>query len=308
MSLISSLDAPVPAVVTAPGGPSLSRIVAGAWRLAEWNLPTERRLQWIHEALDLGITTFDHADLYGGYQAERLFGEALARAPGLREHLQIVGKCGIRPPCVQRPEHRVKHYDTSAAHVVASVEQSLRSLHTDRLDLLLVHRPDALMEPDALARCFDCLRRAGKVLHFGVSNHAPSQFSLLHRRFALATNQIELSPLHLDPLEDGTLDQAQDLGIAPMVWSPLAGGRLMSGDDEASVRVRAVLERLAAEHDATATTIAFAWVLRHPSRPLPIAGTRHVARLREAAAACAIALDAQDWYEIRSAAAGRDVP
>jgi predicted oxidoreductase len=298
----------VPAVTTAAGGPTLSRLVAGAWRMDAWGMDVAARVRWIEGCLALGLTTFDHADIYGQYGVEALFGEALAAAPGLRERMQIVTKCGIRMVSPARPAHRLGHYDTSAAHVEASVDQSLKNLRTDRLDLLLIHRPDALMDADALAACFERLRAAGKVRHFGVSNHAPSQFALLHRRFPLATNQIELSPLRLDALHDGTLDQAQDLAVAPMIWSPLAGGRLFTGTDADAVRVRATMERLAAERGISVTTLAYAWLLRHPSRPLPITGSQRLEAIGEAVAALGVVLDAQAWYEIWVAGAGHPVP
>jgi predicted oxidoreductase len=301
---------PSPAVQpfrTSPQGPSLSRIVAGAWRMADWQLSAEARATWIEDCLELGISTFDHADIYGDYRVEALFGEALAASPGLRERIQLVSKCGIRLVSAQRPENRLKSYDTSPSHVRASVEASLRALRTDRLDLLLIHRPDALMRADALAACFEELRVAGKVLHFGVSNHTPSQFALLQRHVPLATHQIECSPLHLAPLHDGTLDQCQELGIAPMIWSPLAGGRLFTGDDARARSVRGALEDAAAAYGVTPTSFAYAWLLRHPSHPLPITGSRRVEVLREAAAACAVALDAQTWYQIWAAGAGHEV-
>jgi predicted oxidoreductase len=302
------LQPAVPLVATAPGGPALSRVIAGAWRMNEWQMDVPARVRWIEGCLERGVSTFDHADIYGGYGVEALFGEALAATPGLRDRLQLVTKCGIRMVSPARPAHRLGHYDTSAAHVEASVDQSLRNLRTDRIDLLLIHRPDMLMDADALAACFARLRAAGKVLHFGVSNHTPSQFALLHRRFPLATNQIELSPLHLAPLHDGTLDQAQDLGVAPMIWSPLAGGRLFTGTDAAAVRVRATLERLAAERGISVTTLAFAWLLRHPAKPLPLTGSRRLEAIEEAVAALGVALDAQAWYEIQVAGAGHPVP
>ena len=285
----------------------LSPIVAGAWRLAEWGWTTQQRLAWIEGNLDLGVTSFDHADIYGGYGVEALFGEALALKPGLRARLQIVSKCGIKLIAPARPGHSVKHYDTSAAHVRASVEQSLRNLQTDHLDLLLIHRPDALMDFDELAEVFTALRSEGKVGHFGVSNFSPAQLAPLHRRFALATHQIEWSPLHLAPLHDGTLDQCQDLGLRPMIWSPLAGGRLFTADDETTRRVRLVLESLAAELGVAVITLVTAWVMRHPSAPLPILGSRRIEVAREAMAALDLRLDAQQWWRVWTAAAGREV-
>ena len=286
----------------------LSPIVAGAWRLADWQWTPQQRLAWIEGNLDLGVTSFDHADIYGGYSVESLFGEALALAPPLRGRMQLVSKCGIQLVTPARPGHAVKHYDTSAAHVRASVEQSLRSLRTDHLDLLLIHRPDALMDVDELSEVFDALHRAGKVRHFGVSNFSPAQLAPLHRRLALATHQIELSPLHLDPLHDGTLDQCIDLGLRPMVWSPLAGGRLFTAQDDTARRVRATLEAMAHELGVSTTTLAIAWVLRHPSQPLPILGSRRIEVARDAWAARSLKLDAQQWYRLWTAAAGREVP
>jgi predicted oxidoreductase len=292
----------------AAGGPALSPIVAGAWRMADWGWSAQERLRWIEQCVELGVTSFDHADIYGGYRVEALFGEALALAPALRERIQLVGKCGIKLVDPARPAHRIKHYDTSAAHIVASAEASLRALQTDHLDLLLIHRPDALQDADEVARAFEALRTAGKVRHFGVSNFTPSQLELLHARTPLVTNQVELSPLHLDPLHDGTLDQCQRLGLRPMIWSPLARGRVFTGDDERARRVRDELSRLASELGVAVTTLVFAWLLRHPSRPLPIAGSQRIEAAREAVAALDLRLTPEQWYRVWTASAGHEVP
>ena len=285
----------------------LSPVVAGLWRLAEWRLDVPARVRWIEQALELGITSFDHADIYGDYRAEALFGEALQRAPALRARMQLVSKCGIRLRSAQRP-YRLNHYDTAAGYVRAQVEQSLRNLHAERLDLVLIHRPDYLMDAAALAETFAALTREGKVAHWGASNHSASQFALLHQHHRLVTHQLELSPLHLDALDDGTLDQAQQLGARPMIWSPLGGGRLFSGEDEQTVRVRADMQGIAARYGISLSTLAFAWVLRHPSRPHPITGTGRIEGLREAVAAREVTLDAEDWYAIWAASKGHGVP
>lgn len=287
---------------------SLSPIVAGCWRMAEWKFDPGQRLRWIGQALDLGIDSFDHADIYGDYSVESLFGEALALQPGLRQRIRLVGKCGIKLPSAQRPQHTIKSYDSSRAHVLASVESSLRALRTDYLDLLLIHRPDLLMDADELAATFAELKAAGKVLHVGVSNHSPAQLALLHARHRLATHQIELSPLHLPPLDDGTLEQCQALRLRPMLWSPLAGGRLFGDGDERAGRVRAVLADLGRRHGgASVATMAYAWLLRHPSRPWPVTGSGREQGLREAVDALKIELSAQEWYEVWQASAGREV-
>ena len=286
----------------------LSPIVAGLWRLPEWQIDTAGLVRWVEEALALGITSFDHADIYGSYTVEAMFGEALAAAPGLRERLQIVTKCGIKCVSPARPGHAINHYDTSRAHVLASVDNSLRALRTDRIDLLLIHRPDLLMDFDELVEVLRLLLAAGKVLHFGVSNHTPGQVALLRKRHPVATHQIEFSPLQMRALADGTLEQCVDLGLRPMIWSPLAGGRLFSSDDGQAHRVRAVLQDLAGQHGTTMATVAFAWVLRHPSRPHPVTGSGRVAALREAVAALDVRLSAEDWYRVWVASIGHGVP
>jgi len=282
-------------------------VAAGAWRLAEWQLSVDQRLAWIEGCIERGLHCFDHADIYGDYQVEALFGEALARQPGLRQRMQLVSKCGIKLLSGARPSHGIKSYDSSDAHVTASVDNSLKALRTDRLDLLLIHRPDLLLDADALAETFTRLRRQGKVLHFGVSNFTPAQFELLHSRIPLVTNQIECSPLHLAPLDDGTLDQAQRLRLRPMIWSPLAGGRLFRADTEAAHRVRQVMGEIGVRLGVSTTTLALAWLMRHPSRPVPVIGSRRLSVADEAMAATRLSLSAEDWYRIWRASAGREV-
>lgn len=276
--------------------------------MAEWGMSPQARLAWMEACLDQGVSTFDHADIYGAYTAEGLFGEALALKPGLRQRMQLVSKCGIKLVTPNRPQHRIKSYDTSPEHVMASVDASLRALKTDHLDVLLIHRPDALMDAAELAQCFAHLQAAGKVREFGASNFTPSQFALLNKHIPLVTHQIECSPLHLEPFADGTLDQAQSLGLPPMIWSPLAGGRLFHGADEAAVRVRAVLERVANAWGTRVTTVACAWLMRHPSRPIPVLGSQRTQAYAEAMSATGLTMDRETWYEIWSAGAGRYVP
>lgn len=294
-----------------PGGPEFSRLVAGMWRVGEWGFDTRGLLDFIHGCLDLGITTFDNADIYGGYSYEGVLGAALMAEPGLRSRMELVTKCGIQLINSRRPGNRVHHYDTGRDHIIASAENSLRELRIDYLDLLLIHRPDPLMDADEVAGAFDALRAAGKVRHFGVSNFMPWQFHLLQSRLdiPLVTNQIELSVLYLDPLHDGTLDQLQRLRVPPMIWSPLAGGRLFDPSDERAVRVRAALERVGRElGGAGVDQVAIAWLLRHPARALPVLGTGKIERVRAAADAEGLALDRQQWFAIWEASAGREVP
>ncbi|NMM27234.1 MAG: oxidoreductase [Glaciimonas sp.] len=296
-----------PRIQIAPNGPEFSRVVLGLWRLSEWQLTPNERLTLLEQYLALGITSIDHADIYGDYDCENLFGEALSMAPCLRERIEIISKCGIKLVSAKHPGYQLKHYDTSRAHIIASVERSLSNLRTDYLDLLLIHRPDPLLEADEVAEAFRLLQQAGKVRHFGVSNFTPAQFDLLASRFPLVTNQLELSTIHHDALQDGTLDQCQRLSIAPMIWSALAGGRLFSEHSPRAQRVRVALAAIAAELGVSEAAIAYAWILRHPARPLILTGSHRIDAMREAVTATRIGLSRAQWFAIWSAATGSEV-
>lgn len=280
-------------------GPEFSRIAFGMWRLNSWQLTAQQRLTLIQQALDLGITTLDHADIY---QSEVPFGEALSLAPSLRDRIEIVTKCGI---ILNQP---INYYNTDRAYIINSLENSLRNLRTEYVDLLLIHRPDPLMQADEIAAAFEHLHTSGKVRHFGVSNFTPSQFDLLASRHPLVTNQIELSPLFLDPLHDGTLDQCQQHRISPMIWSALAGGRVFAESSERAQRLRNTLDELAAHYGVSAATIVYAWLLQHPSKPVVLTGSGRVSVLQEAVAATELTLTRAHWFSIWSASTGTSVP
>ncbi|MGO4465828.1 aldo/keto reductase, partial [Pseudoduganella sp. RAF53_2] len=250
---------------------------------------------------------FDHADIYGGYGVEGLFGEALSLKPSLRDKIQLVSKCGIKLVSSRRPAHTIQHYDTSAAHIRASVENSLKELRTDHLDLLLIHRPDPLMDFDEVAHVFETLRSEGKVREFGVSNFSRHQFDTLHKRIALVTNQVEFSPLHLAPMWDETFDGLQDKGIRPMIWSPLAGGRLFSEGDASSERLRLKIKEIADELGKPFASVVFAWIMQLPSRPVPLTGTGRLDGIKVAVEATKFKLSRAQWFEILRAARGHEV-
>lgn len=296
-----------PRITTTHNGLELSRIVAGMWRMTEWGMTVEERIAFIEQCIALGVTSFDHADIYGSYGVEGLFGEALGRKPSLRDQIQLVSKCGIKLIAPQRPQHTIQHYDTSPGHIIASTEESLRQLQTDRLDLLLIHRPDPLMDFDKVAEAFSRLRKSGKVLHFGVSNFSRHQFESLNRRIALATNQVEFSPLHTAPMFDETFDGLQDLGIAPMTWSPLGGGRLFNGSDVVAENLRLVIKDIADKLQQPFASVVFAWIMQLPSRPIPLTGTGRVEAIAVAVAGTRFTLDRSDWFKILRAARGHDV-
>ena len=300
-------DLMCPRIVTRPLGPDLSRIVAGMWRMTEWGMSAEQRVDFIERCIALGVTSFDHADIYGGYGVESLFGDALRLQPSLRERIELVTKCGIKLVSPERPQHTIQHYDTSAAHIHASVEQSLRQLGTDRIDLLLIHRPDPLMDFDEIAQCFHGLRQAGKVLHFGVSNFSRHQFEALDKRIALATNQVEFSPLHTAPMFDQTFDGLQDLGVSPMIWSPLAGGRLFHGGEDHADNLRLVIKGIADELGQPFASVVFAWIMQLPSRPVPLTGTGRIEAIAVAVAGTQFSLSRAQWFSILRAARGHEV-
>jgi predicted oxidoreductase len=255
----------------------------------------------------LGITSFDHADIYGGGEAETHFGAALHASGLARDEIQLISKCGIQPMGENYPGNRVKHYDSSPAHIVRSIDRSLKALGTEYLDLLLLHRPDPLMQAEETARALERSMQAGKVRAVGVSNFSPSQFALLERFIPLATNQIECSLMHLDPLEDGTLDQAQNIGFRPMIWSPLGGGQLFAPEEERGRRVTEVLHQLGQRYDEQPSVIALAWLLAMPSRPLPILGSGRLDRLRTYCRAGDLSLSRQDWFILYEASRGYPV-
>jgi predicted oxidoreductase len=292
-------------------GPQFSRIVPGVMRLNDWNLSTSELITWIETCLELGMTTFDHADLYGSYTCEQLFGNALREKPALRDKIELVTKCDIMMVSPNRPHIKLKYYDTSYKHIIQSVENSLRNLDTSYIDLLLIHRPDALMEPDEVAQAFTDLHLNGKVRYFGVSNFSTTQFDMLQSRldFPLVTNQVEFSVTHMQPLYDGTFDQAIQHHFTPMAWSPLGGGSVFNANDDRIRQLRAAITQVGDElGGASLDQVMLAWILRHPANIVPIIGTGKLDRIRSAAGATKLTLTREQWYRIWMASTGHEVP
>lgn len=288
-----------------------SRIVHGYWRLMDWNLSSNELINLIEEAYNLGITTVDHADIYGNFCCEEKFGDALSLNKGLREKLQIVTKCGIKFPSVNRPENKSHCYDTSKEYIIKSAERSLKNFNTDYLDVLLIHRVDALLNPEEVAEAFYKLKNDGKVRYFGVSNFLPSQFNMLNSYLdnELVTNQVEISPLCLNAFEDGTLDLMLEKRVKPMAWSPLAGGRIFKGSEDRDLRVKNVLNKIKEEVGARdIDEVAYAWLLMHPSKIMPIVGSGKLDRIKSAVRATEILLTRDQWFEIYVASRGVDIP
>jgi predicted oxidoreductase len=287
---------------------SVSRLVYGMWRLTDDDDTSPGHVQAKVEAcLDQGITTIDQADIYGGYTAEAVFGAALKAAPGLRERIEIVTKCDIVAPAGRHASARVKHYDTSAAHIAASLDQSLADMGTDHVDLLLIHRQDPLMDHRETGAALDRAVASGKARAVGVSNFMPWDLDLLQSAMEtrLVTNQIEISLACHAPFTDGQIAHLQRLGMPPMAWSPLGGGALMSGEN---VALDGELKRVAEAHGVDIAAVAVAWLLRHPSGILPVLGTNNLGRIARIADALKIEMDRQTWFALYTAALGHEVP
>lgn len=294
----------------APDGPDFSRIVAGVMTWGEWGkqLSAKKAADYIQQCLDLGVTTFDHADIYGHYTTEALFGRATKGRSALRQQMELVTKCGIRLVTPNRPSYSIKSYDTSEAHIIESVEQSLTNLKTDYIDLLLIHRPSPLMEPQEIAEAFSQLRQSGKVRNFGVSNFTPTQFELLNDYVPLATNQVKMSLLDSEFLLDGTVDQCMRNNISPMAYSTMAQGRFFAETPSDAVqRIRKVAKTMERKYDTSFEALLTAWILRHPAGILPIIGTTNIDRMATAAGAVQVELEQEDWFALWEAARGKAV-
>ncbi|MEM9928719.1 MAG: aldo/keto reductase [Bacteroidota bacterium] len=298
-------------VKIAPNGPLLSRVVAGVMTWGEWgaDFKTEQMAGMIRHCIDRGVTTFDHADIYGHYGTEATFGDALGQlGSGVRTRMQLVTKCGIRLTTDRRPENQLKSYDLSKEYIIASAEQSLKNLRTDYLDLFLIHRPSPLMHPAEIAEAFSQLEQAGKVKAFGVSNFTPSQFDMLAGAVNLVTNQVECHPLHTDCFYDGTFDGLITRNIRPMIWSPLGGAKYFKGEGTAVLRLRNIVKILAKKYgDVGEDVILLAWLLRHPVGPIPVVGTTKIHRINSTRLAMDLNMETQDWFAILEAARGHEV-
>ncbi len=286
---------------------SVSRIVYGMWRIGDDTDTSAKHVQAKIEAcLAQGITTLDQADIYGGYTAEAILGEAFKASPSLRDKVEIVTKCGIVAPAGRHSAARVKHYDTSADHINASVEASLRDMATDHIDLLLIHRPDPMMDPDETGAALDELVASGKVRSVGVSNFRPWDFSLLqtHMENELVTNQIELSLAETSPFTNGDLAYLQERNLAVMAWSPLGGGSLMT----AGGALADTMAKIAQDQGVDSAAVAVAWLLRHPAKILPVLGTNNLERIATISQASKVVMDRQTWFELYTLAKGHEVP
>ncbi|MCR9158003.1 MAG: aldo/keto reductase [Rhodobacteraceae bacterium] len=283
----------------------MSRLVYGMWRLGDdADTSVDHIRNKISSCLDQGITTMDQADIYGGYEAEEILGTALT--PELRNQIEIVTKCDIVAPVGRYADAKVKYYDTSRAHILSSVDHSLRLMKIDHIDLLLIHRPDPLMDHHETGAALDEVVASGKVRAVGVSNFRPWDWELLQSgmKTQLVTNQIEISLLHHAPFTNGDIAFHQKNGQPPMAWSPLGGGALF---DTKLSGLHGALQKIATEHDVEIAAVAVAWLLAHPARILPVLGTNNLDRIARIGDAAKIQIDRETWFDLYTHALGHEV-
>ena len=286
---------------------NLSPVIAGTMNWGVWdkNLSSDEMANLIHVCLENKITTFDHADIYGGYTTESTFGIGLKKSKLDRSKIQLISKCGIQHVCDTR-NNRIKHYDYSKEYIIWSVENSLKNLQTDYLDVFLLHRPSPLMVADEIAEAVEQLKKDGKILDFGLSNFTPSQTDLIQLKTKVSYNQIQFSATDFQPMLDGTLDHMQFHQIRPMAWNPL--GIVFREDTDQTRRLKKLFVRLIEKYKVGSDLLLLAWIMQHPSKVIPVAGTVNVARIQQLQKAAGLILDKEDWFEIWTESMGNKVP
>ncbi|MDO4273870.1 MAG: aldo/keto reductase [Eubacteriales bacterium] len=287
----------------------LSQVVMGCMRIVDSGISGDDLLRLVEECLDMGVTSIDHAPVYGGYTCEKIFGDnVLRKCPELRSKMQLITKAGIVLP--GREGNRTIYYKSTKEEIIKEMDESLQKLGTDHVDLLLVHRPDPLADPSETADALETLVKEGKTLHAGVSNFMPSQVEMLQSRMSvpLVTNQMELSVKNTDNFFNGVVDSAFTRKMPLMAWSPLGGGSVFKGEDEQSVRLRTVLAEIAQAHETTVDAVMYAWLFVHPVGIAAITGTMNAERIGTAVNACDMELSYDEWYRILEASRGYSVP
>lgn len=283
-----------------------SKIIAGTMTWGYWgkNLNKNQMIELMNSCIETGITTFDHADIYGGYTTEAAFGNAFSESQIDRKQIQLISKCGIQLPSENR-NTKIHHYNYSKAHIIWSVEQSLKNLKTDYLDLFLLHRPSPLMQVDEIAEAIEKLKTEGKILDFGVSNFTPSQTDLIQTKMKVNYNQIEFSATHFEPMLDGSLDYMQIHKIKPLCWSPM--GTVFKNIDEKSVRVKNLATKLSTKYNIEIDVLLLAWILKHPAGITPVFGTADKKRIPNLMKATEVDLEIEDWFAFWTESAGNPI-
>ncbi len=286
----------------------LSPVIAGVmnWGIWDKNLNTKEFTHLINLFVENGISTFDHADIYGGYTTEAAFGKALSESKIDRKKIQLITKCGIQYTSENRPNNWIKHYEYSKDYIIWSAENSLKNLQTDYLDVLLLHRPSPLMQADEIAEAVSKLKADGKILSFGVSNFTSSQTELLRQKTEISFNQVQFSATHHEAMLDGSFDYMQIHNIKPMAWNPL--GTVFRENTDQTFRLRQLLAKLVEKYHIGSDIILLAWIMQHPAGISPVAGTVNSGRIQQLMKAKSLILDKQDWFAIWTESMGNKVP
>lgn len=275
------------------------------WGVWDKNLTTSEMANMIHVCLENKITTFDHADIYGGYTTEASFGKAFTESKIDRKKIQLISKCGIQHISENR-DNKIKHYDYSKEYIIWSVENSLKNLHSDYLDVLLLHRPSPLMQADEIAEAVEKLKSEGKILDFGLSNFTPSQTDLIRSKTEVSYNQVQFSATDFEAMLNGSLDHMQIHNIRPMAWNPL--GTVFREKTDQTRRLKTLLAELVGKHHVGSDTILLSWILQHPAKIIPIAGTVNVSRIQQLFKATEFKLEKEEWFSIWTESMGNKVP
>jgi predicted oxidoreductase len=287
---------------------ALSPIISGTMNWGVWdkNLTTKEMENMIQICIENKITTFDHADIYGDYTTEADFGKAFHASKISREKLQLITKCGIQMIAEKRPENKIKHYEYSKDYIIWSAEESLKKLKTDFIDVFLLHRPSPLMQADEIAEAVEKLKSEGKIIDFGLSNFTSSQTELIRSKTEVSYNQVQFSATHYEAMTDGSLDYMQTHKICPLSWNPL--GTVFREDTKKTRRLKKLLSELVQKYSFGSDTLLLAWILKHPAKVVPIAGTVNIARIQSLMKAVELEMDKEDWFAIWTESMGDDVP
>ena len=286
---------------------ALSPIISGTMNWGVWdkNLTNKEMESTIQLCVENKITTFDHADIYGSYTTEADFGKAFKASKISREKVQLITKCGIQMIAENR-KNKIKHYDYSKEYIIWSVEESLKKLKTDYVDVFLLHRPSPLMQADEIAEAVEKLKSEGKIIDFGLSNFTSSQTELIRQKTEVSFNQVQFSATHFEAMTDGSFDYMQMHKIRPLSWNPL--GTVFREDTKKTRRLKKLLSTLVEKYHLGSDTLLLAWILKHPAGVIPIAGTVNVARIQSLIKAVELDLDKEDWFAIWTESMGNDVP
>lgn len=283
-----------------------SKVIVGTMTWGSWGkkLTKNGMIDLLNHCLENGLSTFDHADIYGDYSTESDFGAALSESGVQRSALQLISKCGIQ--MTSRSSNRLKHYEYSKEYIIWSAEESLKKLKTDYLDLFLLHRPSPLLEPNEVADAIHRLLESGKIKQFGVSNFTPSQVAMLEKLIPVSANQVEFSLTQNEAMYNGVWDDCLAHGRIGMAWSPL--GTVFRENNDSTKRIKKQLAILEEKYSADGSQLLLAWMLKHPIAPHPVIGTTTKDRITSSAKAAEIALDLQDWFVLLEASLGQEVP